>query len=179
MELLNSFLSALIGSGIMSIVAGYILNSNLEEYKSHLNFLREITLYLNKSQFEKIIDIWGKLIDLDMAAFVLYKKTTPENMKSFIKELIDTKLIVRKSSIILSRDHYQRLVDIIEKYYNLKSGKETLLEIYNRGGDYRDDVDVITNKNKSIIHDFRNLLSEIEISFRDYLAVDYKKQHSS
>jgi len=81
MEFLSSFIGALFGTGIAGSILSYLIKRNLNEQKSQLDYMRNITLQLNKSQFESYGVIWSKLVELENSGDKLWKEATEENLK--------------------------------------------------------------------------------------------------
>lgn len=179
MEFFYSFFGALVGSGLIGTILGIFLDYKtkryLSKYESQLDYLRNLSQHFSRVQFELYSTIWSKLVELEFAGDLLWKKATHENLKKFLNELDDTKKTARKYSIIIDKEHFYKLGYLFEECWNFKSGKKTLLEIYKRNDGVNDkDVERLTEVNKKYIEAYKNILSEIEEDFRNKLRTDIK-----
>lgn len=173
MEFLSGFLGALGGGGIVGYILNLIIKRNLNEQKSQLDYMRNIALQLNKSQFESYGIIWSKLVELENIGDKLWKEATERNLNDFLTILSDTELMIRKYSIIIEKRHHEKIVNLIHECWNYKAGKSTLVELYKRGGNIdHHDVKLVISQNGKHIENYKNILNEISEDFRAQLRLD-------
>lgn len=119
------------------------------------NFLR-FSLYQNKN-FEKQIELWENLIDLETFLDKLWKDNNYQNRKKASSYSANAKINLKKSRIFLDESLYkeiERIISILDNYLN---GKQNLEDVY-----------------YSYTNDNREILIQNNVNINSILRGEYK-----
>ena len=112
---ISSWISKLIFSGIIESFK----TSNqkqIEFLKSELSILNEISLRNTNSQFKLYTELWNTLQDLKSIGDRLWKRVSPNEVKLFSMELLEAQIAVNRGRLILSEEHYLKLMSIFKSF---------------------------------------------------------------
>lgn len=112
----------------------------IEDYKSHLDMLKETTLRYSGRQFELYNQLWHSLFDLKLMADALWEEANEQNLRCFSQQLKKTMNEVEKSYLFIEENHYQELSELLNEFKNYEIGKKRLVQLYMRRS-YRQQVD--------------------------------------
>ena len=139
-DLLITILTSSIGAGgsIFVIYKMYyqnILNKNLAEYKNELVketekvkttlniFSKKQELIIN-SKFDLYNNLWGSLIDLKVTMDYLWIKLDKPTFNNFVNNLKNARISINKNKLLLDKDDYTGLIEIIDTIEKYKNGKK-------------------------------------------------------
>lgn len=124
-----------------------MLAKEMEKLKdeSSKNFLM-FSLYQNKN-FDKQLELWENLIDLETFLDELWKDNNLQNRKKASSYSSNAKINLKKSRIFLNEDLYleiERIISILDKYL---SGKDNLEDVYYSYTNENRDIEIQNNVN--------------------------------
>jgi hypothetical protein len=147
------------------------LNSQkmVEDHKNHLQDVARYSEY----QFKLYNELWASLYDLKYEADKLWKRASVIHMKSFAKQLFETKKKVGQNILLIRDDHYRALLDIINAFEEFRIGKDDLISIQNRRTNVsmvdRDVVNII-EANEEIKNQYSVLLDRLAGDFKNHVS---------
>ncbi len=173
---ISSWISKLIFSGIIESLK----TSNqkqIEFLKSELATLKEISLRNSNAQFKLYTELWNALQDLKSIGDRLWERVSLNEVELFSKVLLEAQIAVNHGRLILSEEHYLKLITIFKSFNNYRIGKKRLLEIRSKQ-EWQENIRISSEKNihKQIIsnrknkENYDNLLDEILINFKKTLG---------
>ncbi len=112
----------------------------IEDYKSHLDMLKETTLRYSGRQFELYNQLWHSLYDLKSMADALWEEANEQNLRRFSQQLKKTMDEVEKSYLFIEENHYQELLELLNEFKNYEIEKKRLVQLYMRRS-YKQQVD--------------------------------------
>ncbi len=124
-------------------------------------------------QFELYNELWRSLMDLKISANNLWDKATAGRLKVFAKQLIETRMSIEKSSLLIEEDHYEKLLNIISAFKDFEFNKKNLIDYRNINvhdmniDDYQ--INQYIEQNKNIKEDYTSLLNDLKIEFRNQI----------
>lgn len=148
--------------------------SELENYKTQLEITKLSLSRYSEYQFKSYNELWFSLIELKIAAEHLWDELNVVNLKSFIKQLEQTKINIQTKALLIEESHYEQLKIILDRFDHYQIGKIKLMDIRDkRTNDISlaaaiDEYQVI-NDNGEDKKRYEVLLSDIECSFRKQL----------
>lgn len=100
-----------------------------ENRKLMLDLIKAKSQKYFETQHDICINLWAKLQDLKFIADELWKKASKDNISSFVEALRQSRLALEKAGIILSKEYYNRLHEILLVFENFELGKKRLIEL--------------------------------------------------
>ena len=139
--------------------------------------MKEISLRNSNAQFKLYTELWNTLQDLKSIGDRLWERVSPNEVELFSKVLIEAQIAVNRGRLILSEEHYLKLITIFKSFNNYRIGKKRLLEIRSKQ-EWQENIRISSEKNihKQIIsnrknkENYDNLLDEILINFKKTLG---------
>jgi hypothetical protein len=173
---ISSWISKLIFSGIIESFK----TSNqkqIEFLKSELSILKEISLRNTNSQFKLYTELWNTLQDLKSIGDRLWEHAPLNEVELFSKVLQAAQIAVNRGRLILSKEHYLKLMSIFKSFNNYRIGKKRLLEIRSEQ-EWKKSIRILSENNihQQILSnrknkkDYDNLLDEILMNFKKALG---------
>jgi len=173
---ISIWISKLIFSGI--IESHKTSNQKQIEFlKSELAILKEISLRNSNAQFKLYTELWDALQDLKSIGDRLWERVSPNEVELFSKVLLEAQIAVNRGRLILSVEHYLKLISIFKSFNNYRIGKKRLLEIRSEQ-EWKENIRILSENNihQQILSnrknkkDYDNLLDEILMNFKKALG---------
>lgn len=105
--------------------------SELESIKNqlHIDAQRQQTVFSMyfEAQFRIYNDLWVSLSALQNEVDKLWGCANSRNLKSFVSSLAEAKTKIRNSALLISKNHYQEIMEVIYNLENYQIGKEKLI----------------------------------------------------
>lgn len=105
----------------------------IEEYKTHLEMLKDTSLRYSGQQFELYTKLWHSLYDLKSIADCLWHEPDNQNLWKFSQQLKKTTDEVEKSYLFIEDEHYPELKGLLEQFNEYEVGKTKVIQFYERG----------------------------------------------
>ncbi len=93
-----------------------------------------------EGQFKFYNELWMSLADLNEKTEKLWDDASKENLKHFVKSIKTAKKQLESKAIMIEREHYLKLHEILTAFENYQIGKEKLIQ--SRRFDYVDFYDI-------------------------------------
>jgi Fe2+ transport system protein B len=137
----------------------------IEDYKSHLDMLKETTLRYSGRQFELYNQLWLSLCNLKSMAGALWEEANEQNLGRFSQQLKKTMDEVEKSYLFIEENHYQELSELLNEFKNYKIGKKRLVQLYMRRSSNqqvnRSEIQQLVEQNREGKQRYEQLVKEI------------------
>jgi len=149
----------------------------MEVFRSDVALKLEIAKRFSENQFRLYNELWRSLCDLKAAGDSLWERVDIPSVKKFAKQLADTKREIRRNSLLIERQHYTRLQDLIEQFDKFKFGKTQLADLRKHSRTERDqpssfneyDIQNTIEHNREAKERYSELLDELEDFFRNQI----------
>jgi hypothetical protein len=135
-NMIEGFLGFLAGSAFWSLLGKYLMQKDqqifaekLELTKAELEGIKSTLRQYSEGQFDEYRDLWSALCDLKVAADDLWNAATPSKADAFLDKLSETRLSLEKSSLLVEREHYQRLTNLLNQFNEFWHGKQALIDL--------------------------------------------------
>ena len=151
-----------------SIKAKY--QKEIEDYKTHLELLKDTSLRYSGQQFELYNKLWHSLLKLKLTADLLWDKAEDANLRNFSKQLKETVDEVEKSYLFIEESHYKNLKGLLDQFSEYQIGKIKVIQLYkSRKGELPYDEAVfydLINNNRENKQKYENLINEIRMELK-------------
>jgi len=154
-------------TSLISIIPAILLF--LWGWKSELKKERALKYY--NTQFEQYNKLWSDLIDLQIIADDLWEKGKSSKLNKFISKLKQTKNNVKRYSLIIEENNYQKLMQILNSFENYQVGKENLIKLRNITNVSNEQIDKLIKDNENLKQQYDNLLEKIKKDLKKQLKV--------
>ena len=82
----------------------------------------------SEKQFDIYNKLWRSLCDLKYSMLQLWEGTSKQNFNVFSAKLEETTTKLEKSALVIEKEHYIELMNILNGFANYEMGKRTLIE---------------------------------------------------
>lgn len=141
----------------------------LEKYKLQLEKSKEAYFRYSNTQFSLYQKLWSSLCNLEWHAENLWNDPTSNNSKEFSKQLEKTSKNVKKHMLLLEKEHYKDLLDLLKIFKKYDKSKGGLISIIQEDNMTSNEIAEITSHNKDLKTKYKELLNEIGDNFRSQL----------
>lgn len=100
-----------------------------EQRKIYFDLTRNQSQRYTETKFNLYLDLWNKLQDLKLVADLLWHEATKETLAAFVGSLIQVRVALEKASIVIDKEHFEQLREIISVFENFRLGKSRLVDI--------------------------------------------------
>jgi hypothetical protein len=121
-NMIEGFLGFLAGSAFWSLLGKYLMQKDqqifaekLELTKAELEGIKSTLRQYSEGQFDEYRDLWNA--------------ATPSKADAFLDKLSETRLSLEKSSLLVEREHYQRLTNLLNQFNEFWHGKQALIDL--------------------------------------------------
>lgn len=147
--------------------------NQINEYKSQLDILKQVTIRYSDKQFEHYSKLWASLYELKTLADDLWEEANSRRLEKFSQQLKLTNTEIEKGSLFIEEEHYKELKDIIKHFSEYKIGKEDLIKYRRVNADdqyhSRYIIDMI-DLNRQRKSDFETLIRNIRDSLKKQIG---------
>lgn len=145
----------------------------LEETKNELEKSKAQFLRYSEHQFGLYNEMWQSLMELKFSMEDLWERLDPEKLRSFSKQLGETKRVVEKKVLLIEEDHYKRLIKVLQDFEAFRFGKAKLRELRNKDAHQMSELNIDQFRIEQVIHEngeikenLTTLLLELGATFR-------------
>ncbi len=151
-----------------------LLFNEIKEERSRLSSaMKDAEQRYSSKQFELYNILWHSLIDLKYSGDSLWEKVGKGKLKNFANQVKKTKKSIDNNALIITNEHYTKLMDTMHKFDNFQFGKQKLIELYNENIDYQnfseEEIRNTIEQNKELREEYTNLIEELKIQFIDQI----------
>lgn len=149
-------------------------NVELELQKSNFEKANSLFFRYSEHQFNLYNELWRSLCDLEQVGNELWEQANLQNVKKFSKQLHLTKLSVNKSALLIEKNHYKELLNILERFENLQLGKVKLITLRNNQsqelvGISNGEIDYTIQVNRKTKQEFKDKINQLIDPFKKQL----------
>jgi|SRR3989344_694155 len=108
----------IIGLGIITVILQHHFDKKISKFN-----------LINESQFKAFNELWKSLMNLKREAEILWNELDKRKLSKFVESIKEAHISFQNNSLVLNKEDYDDLKEILDQFWNYKIGKERLIEM--------------------------------------------------
>ncbi|MFH2068288.1 MAG: hypothetical protein ABII89_02335 [Candidatus Omnitrophota bacterium] len=144
----------------------------IENYKIHLDMLKNTVLRYSEQQFDLYYKLWMSLYALKVKADVLWEEANERNIVEFSHQLEKTIYEVEKSYLFIEEEHYDELRNLLGQFSEYQFGKTKLVQLYKQQmGVSPREIALLIELNRIKKGEYENLIAKIRRDLKQQIRM--------